>query len=713
MADTSRFENARKRAVEMLKKMSLTEKIGQLSQFGTSIYSNDHKAFEDHFAEGKIGSYLTIRDRKRINEIQSELVEKSPNHIPALFADDVIHGYKTTFPIPLAQSCTWDPEMTEEGCSIAAKEAYRDGIRWTFAPMVDIARDPRWGRILEGYGEDTYLCRQFSKAAVKGYQGDEIGRKDKLLACMKHFIAYGAVVGGKDYNSVDMSDEQLYDVYLPPFRDGIDAGAATVMTSFNDINGVPATANRKMLTDILRGELGFKGFVVSDDGAVEELINHGYAENEKDAGEKAFNAGLDMLMSGDIFNDNFPELIKEGKISEERINESVLSILTVKYMLGLMDGWHIDEEEDNTFFAPEHLEAAKKNAEHSFVLLENDGILPLKNHKKIALIGPMVRNKRDVMGPWECVGEEERTVTIEDGLKKVYPGTEFLYSMGCDCETDDESGIADAVKTAKDADAVIIAAGLRHGTCGEAASMTKLRLSKPQEILIDEISKTGKPVILLLIGGRPIILSDYKDKVNAMIMLWYPGTETGDAVADVLSGKHNPSGRLTTSFPVTEGQIPVYYNFFSTGRPAVGVQRFEAKYNDCPIEPLYPFGYGKGYSEFSYENISLSADKITEDGTIDVTLTVKNNGKYDGYEVVQLYVRDLVASRVRPVKELKGYKKVFVKAGQSEDIKITLEAKELAFWNSDMKKVVEKGKFKLWTAKNALDNSNEFDFEII
>ncbi len=713
MADTSRFENARKRAAEMLKKMSLTEKIGQLSQFGTSIYSDDHKAFEDHFAEGKIGSYLTIRDRKRINEIQSELVEKSPNHIPALFADDVIHGYKTTFPIPLAQSCTWDPEMTEEGCSIAAKEAYRDGIRWTFAPMVDIARDPRWGRILEGYGEDTYLCRQFSKAAVKGYQGDEIGRKDKLLACMKHFIAYGAVVGGKDYNSVDMSDEQLYDVYLPPFRDGIDAGAATVMTSFNDINGVPATANRKMLTDILRGELGFKGFVVSDDGAVEELINHGYAENEKDAGEKAFNAGLDMLMSGDIFNDNFPELIKEEKISEERINESVLSILTVKYMLGLMDDWHIDEDEDNTFFAPEHLEAAKKNAEHSFVLLENDGILPLKNHKKVALIGPMVRNKRDVMGPWECVGEEERTVTIEDGLKKAYPDTEFLYSMGCDCETDDESGIADAVKTAKDADAVIIAAGLRHGTCGEAASMTKLRLSKPQEILIDEISKTGKPVILLLIGGRPISLSDYKDKVNAMIMLWYPGTETGDAVADVLSGKHNPSGRLTTSFPVTEGQIPVYYNFFSTGRPAVGVQRFEAKYNDCPIEPLYPFGYGKGYSEFSYENISLSADKITEDGTIDVTLTVKNNGKYDGYEVVQLYVRDLVASRVRPVKELKGYKKVFVKAGQSEDIKITLEAKELAFWNSDMKKVVEKGKFKLWTAKNALDNSNEFDFEII
>lgn len=713
MFDTAKFENARKKATELIKKMSLTEKIGQLSQFGTSIYSDDHKAFEDHFAEGKIGSYLTIRDRKRINEIQSELVEKSPNHIPALFADDVIHGYKTTFPIPLAQSCSWDPEMTEKCCAISAKEAYRDGIRWTFAPMVDIARDPRWGRILEGYGEDTYLCRQFSKAAVKGYQGNEIGQKDRLLACMKHFIAYGAVVGGKDYNSVDMSTEQLYDIYLPPFKEGIDAGAATVMTSFNDLNGVPSTANKKMLTDVLRNELGFKGFVVSDDGAIEELVNHGYAEDEKDAGEKAFNAGCDMLMSGDIFNDNFPELIKEGKISEEKINESVLSVLTMKYMLGLMDDWRVDENEDNTFFAPEHLEAAQKSAEHSFVLLENDGILPLKSHKKIALVGPMIRNKRDVMGPWECVGEEEKTVTIEDGLKKAYPETEFLYAKGCDCETDDISEISEAVNTAKNADMIIIAAGLRHGTCGEAASMTRLRLTKPQEILIDEMSKLKKTVVLLLVGGRPIILSEYKEKVNAMMMIWYPGTKTGDAVASVLSGKHNPSGRLTVSFPVTEGQIPVYYNFFSTGRPAIGVQRFEAKYNDCQIEPLYPFGYGKSYSDFSYENISLSENQITDTGKINVTLDVKNNGKYDGFEIVQLYTRDLVASRVRPVKELKGFKKIFVKAGESEKITITLKAKELAFRNSDMKEVVEKGKFKLWIAENALDNSNEFDFEII
>ncbi len=712
MFDNAKYLAAEKRAAELLSKMSLTEKIGQLSQFGTSIYSDDHKAFEDHFEEGKIGSYLTIRDRKRINEIQKELVEKSPNHIPAIFADDVIHGYKTTFPIPLAQSCAWDEKLVEEGCAVSAKEAYRDGIRWTFAPMVDIARDPRWGRILEGYGEDTFLCRRLARAAVRGYQGN-IGEKDKLLACMKHFIAYGAVVGGKDYNNVDMSEEQLRDFYLPPFEEGIAEGAATVMTAFNDLNGVPSTANKKMLTDVLRGEMGFKGFVVSDDGAVEELVNHGYAENDGDAGKKAFNAGTDMLMSGDIYNDNFPEFVKNGEISEEKINESVLKILTFKYLLGLMDDWKVDENQDTTFFAPEHLEKAKDAAEKTFVLLENDGVLPIKNAKKIALVGPMARNKRDVMGPWECVGEEERTVTVEEGLKKKFSSSEIICADGCDCETDDMSHIKEAVKAAKKADVVIIAAGLRHGTCGEAASMTRLRLSKPQENLIDEISKLGKPTVLLIFGGRPLVLTEYKDKVNAIMMAWYPGTETGSAVATVLSGEKSPSGRLTTSFPVTEGQIPVNYNFFPTGRPAIGVQRFEAKYNDCPIEPLYTFGYGKTYTEFRYSDIALSETKIKEDGKIDITLTVENVGNYDAYEVVQLYTRDLVASRVRPVRELKGFAKVFVSAGKKEKVKITLEAKELAFCNTDMKKVVEKGKFKLWVAKNALDNSNEFDFEII
>ena len=687
MFDNAKYLAAEKRAAELLSKMSLTEKIGQLSQFGTSIYSDDHKAFEDHFEEGKIGSYLTIRDRKRINEIQKELVEKSPNHIPAIFADDVIHGYKTTFPIPLAQSCAWDEKLVEEGCAVSAKEAYRDGIRWTFAPMVDIARDPRWGRILEGYGEDTFLCRRLARAAVRGYQGN-IGEKDKLLACMKHFIAYGAVVGGKDYNNVDMSEEQLRDFYLPPFEEGIAEGAATVMTAFNDLNGVPSTANKKMLTDVLRGEMGFKGFVVSDDGAVEELVNHGYAENDGDAGKKAFNAGTDMLMSGDIYNDNFPEFVKNGEISEEKINESVLKILTFKYLLGLMDDWKVDENQDTTFFAPEHLEKAKDAAEKTFVLLENDGVLPIKNAKKIALVGPMARNKRDVMGPWECVGEEERTVTVEEGLKKKFSSSEIICADGCDCETDDMSHIKEAVKAAKKADVVIIAAGLRHGTCGEAASMTRLRLSKPQENLIDEISKLGKPTVLLIFGGRPLVLTEYKDKVNAIMMAWYPGTETGSAVATVLSGEKSPSGRLTTSFPVTEGQIPVNYNFFPTGRPAIGVQRFEAKYNDCPIEPLYTFGYGKTYTEFRYSDIALSETKIKEDGKIDITLTVENVGNYDAYEVVQLYTRDLVASRVRPVRELKGFAKVFVSAGKKEKVKITLEAKELAFCNTDMKKVV-------------------------
>lgn len=705
------YKAAREKAQELLKKLTLTEKIGQLSQFGNSIYSSEEKIYEDHFREGKVGSFLTLRGAEKTNKIQSDLLEMQRTPIPAIFADDVIHGYRTTFPTPIAQSCSWDPELTERCDAAAAKEAYAAGLKWTFGPMVDIARDPRWGRIMEGFGEDTYLCSQFAAAAVRGFQDNG---KNPLLACMKHYAAYGACIGGRDYNTADVSLETLHEVYLPPFKAGIDAGAATVMSAFNDVNGVPATANHYLLTDVLRGQFGFKGFVVSDAGAVGELIAHGFAADPKDAVCKAFSAGVDMIMAGDMFNDNIPALLEEGKLKMEDIDRSVLSILTLKYLTGLFEEPYVDPDGEKIFFCEEHLALAREAGAQCAVLLENNGILPLKNVKSIALTGPLTHpcGQAHLLGGWCGIADPSRTVTIEDGLRAAIPDANINVIPGATFVHMDKEDIDAIAANAAGSDVIIAVVGEENGMAGEAGSKADLDLCGSQEDLILALCDTGRPVICLVSAGRPLVLSKIKDKVAALLNIWQPGTEAGNAVADLLTGKVNPSGHLTTTFPYTVGQVPIYYNHPSTGRPASGRWRFESKYMDCPIEPLYPFGYGLSYTSFEFSDISLSSDSIAADGELKVSLTVTNTGDYDGAAVVQLYVRDLVASRVRPVKELKGFKKVFLEKGVSTRVVISLPATNLAFVNSDLEWLVEPGQFKLWIADNSADERFEFDFEV-
>ncbi len=723
------YEAARAKAQAMLITMTLTEKIGQISQFGRSIYKDNEQTFDDHFVEGKIGSYLTIKGAKRTNGIQKTLLSTSRLPIPVLFADDVIHGYRTTFPTPLAQSCSWNPELTRRCNEIAAKEAYRAGLKWTFSPMVDIARDPRWGRIMEGYGEDTYLCSRFSEAAVRGYQGDgdTIG-KDHVYACMKHYIAYGACIGGRDYNTADMSMQTLHDVYLPPFKAGIDAGAATVMSAFEDVNGVPATGNRYLLTDLLRGQLGFKGFVVSDAGAVGELIPHGFAEDIKDAVRLAFGAGCDMIMAGDPYNDHLPVLIEEGKISMEQVDASVLSVLTLKYLCGLMDEPYVNEDGEACFFCKEHMDVAREAATETAVLLENNGVLPLIPDqmlgKKIALVGQLAgeEGKGHLLGGWACLSDSSRTVSIEEGLQKALGDRcEIVTMRGCgiSCQDTDEAhekesaSVHDAVKVAAECDVIIAVAGEEAGMSGEANSRSDLTLTGHQDELINALVATGKPVVLLVSAGRPLILTPYKDKVAALMLIWQPGSCAGDAIADLLTGVVSPSGHLTTTQPVCTGQVPIYYNHVNTGRPALGRWRFEAKYRDCPAAPLYPFGYGLSYTTFAFENIRLSSTQMKTDGEITVTLQVHNTGDRAGAAVVQLYIRDLVGCTVRPVKELKGFEKVYLASGETREVKLRLSAAELAFHDAAMNRIVEPGKFKLWIGEWCTDERYGFDFEVI
>ncbi len=723
------YDAAQKKAEALLKKMTLTEKIGQLSQFGTSIYSDDEQTYGDHFAEGKVGAYLTIRGASHTNDIQRALLHATRLPIPALFGDDVIHGYRTTFPTPLAQSCSWSPELTREGCEVAAREAYRAGLKWTFSPMVDIARDPRWGRIMEGYGEDTYLCSRFSEAAVRGYQGDgEQLEKDHILACMKHFIAYGACIGGRDYNSAELSMQALHDTYLPPFRAGIDAGAATVMSAFEDLNGVPATANRYWLTDVLRGQLEFRGFVVSDAGAVHELIPHGLAETERDAARLAYGAGCDMLMAGDLYNDHLPQLLEDGTITPEQVDASVLSILTLKYLCGLMDEPLVDENGEDCFFCAAHMDAARRSARETAVLLENDGILPLSpadmHGKKIALVGALSgeAGKRHLLGSWSCESDPTRTVSIEEGLRAAYGAdTQIVHLHGCDITCGDDArekaaqreSIRVAAEAAAQCDVIVLTVGEEADMAGEAASRAELGLPGLQGELADAMIATGRPVVLLVSAGRPLVLTPYAHRVSALMLIWQMGSAAGAAVADLLTGAVSPSGHLTTSQPVSVGQLPIYYDHVNTGRPALDRWRFESKYADCPHEPLYPFGYGLSYTSFAYEDIRLSAHEMPRDGEITVSLTVRNTGKCDGAAVVQLYIRDLVGSRVRPVKQLKGFEKVHLAAGEARSVALRLPASALAFHDPNMACVVEPGQFKLWIGENCADERYGFDFRIV
>lgn len=713
-------EEAARRAREILDKLTLTEKIGQISQFGTSIYNNQLNIFEDRLKEGKLGSYLTVNGAKLTNMIQKKALELMPTPIPALFGEDVIHGFRTIFPTPLAQSCSWNPELARKGAEISAQEAYAAGIKWTFSPMVDIARDPRWGRVVEGYGEDPYLCSRFAEATVKGYQGEsgELGKKNRIMATMKHLVGYGAAIGGRDYNSVDMSIQELNDTYLPPFKAGIEAGAETVMCAFNTFNGVPCSGSRYLLHDVLREQLGFEGILVSDAHSIDEMIQHGFAEDEVDCTEKSISAGMDILMAGDLFNDNVPKLIQEGKLTEEQIDAAALRMLTAKIMLGLLEEPYVDEEDEKCILCREFLDASREAARECIVLLENrNDVLPLKKDQKIALIGPLADNPKDILGPWIPANDKDSVKRLLDNSTGIFAGLKNAgacveCAAGCAITGDDESRIPEAVELAKRSDVAVLVLGEARDMSGEAKSRAFIRIPEIQQKLLNAVLETGTPVVLLISAGRPIIVEEFKDRVDALAYIWQLGSETGNAVADVLTGAYNPSGRLTMSIPRHEGQLPVYYNHFRTGRPYQNKVWYESKYMDLNPTPAYPFGYGLSYTQFVFENLNLSASEMPADGSIRVSFDICNTGSSDGFTVPQLYIRDLVGCCVRPVKELKGFSKVFVRAGETVRTQLTLQAKDLAFCDPNGKMIVEPGKFHLWVGQNAWDETLFGEFAI-
>ncbi len=707
-----RLKEAQRLAVDIIAGLTLTEKVGQLTQFGVSIYGDQLDYSLDHYEDGKIGSYLSASGAKVTNMLQKECEEQYPTHIPLLFAHDVIHGYKTTLPTPLAQSCSWDPEVAKKGAEVAAKEAYVGGLKWTFSPMVDIARDPRWGRIVEGYGEDPYLCSRFAEATVKGYQGEEIGEKYHILACMKHFAGYGNCVGGRDYNEVDMSMRTLGDVYLPSFKAGIDAGAATVMTAYHTLNGIPCTGNRYLMTDVLRGFCGFDGFVISDFAAVHEMIPHGHVENEKEAAYKAFAAGTNMVMAGDIYNDYFPELLEEGRITEEEIDEALLPIITFKILLGLFERPYVDEkEESTTYFCEEHIKVAREAGRDCIVLLENNGVLPLEGGKKVALIGPLADDREHVLGSWACLKEPDKTISILDGFHNA--GINVKYAKGCEVHDGSKEELEKAISVATESDVAVLVLGESFEMSGEAHSRADLTIPEAQLKLLDAVIETGTPVVVLISAGRPIVVETFREKVSAIAYIWQLGTATGDAVADIITGKYDVNGRISVSVPRSVGQVPIYYNHPNTGRPNLGKVWYETGYVDEAAYPRYPFGYGLSYTNFELSDLTLSSNTMTTGGSIIVTCKVTNTGERAGKTVVQLYTRDLVASFVRPVKELKGFEKVSLEAGESCSVQFELQAEAMAFHNEKLEKIVEPGKFHLWVGQHSDEESLFAEFCIL
>ncbi|MFB0519785.1 MAG: beta-glucosidase BglX [Acidobacteriota bacterium] len=696
---------------ELLSMMTLEEKVGQLTQ-----YSGFSSSRAELVRQGKIGSFLNIIGAEDTNKIQKIAVEESRLGIPLIFGLDVIHGYRTIFPIPLAQACSWDPEMVKKAESIAAKEARASGIHWTFAPMVDIARDPRWGRIAEGAGEDPYLGSVMAAARVEGFQGTDLSASNTILSCLKHFVAYGGAEGGRDYNTVDMSEKTLREIYLPPFKAGVEHGALSVMSAFNSLNGIPASANHFTLQKILRQEWGFEGYVVSDWASIEELIIHGYAADQSDAAQKAFQAGVDMDMQGNIYQENLAQLVKDGTISEKEIDDAVRRILKIKFLLGLFDNPYADpEQEATTIMREEHIAFARDMARKSIVLLKNENnLLPLdRNIKSIAVIGPLADNKRDLLGTWSCRGRAEDVVTVLEGIKnKASSQTTITYTKGCDVAGDNTEGFDEAVKIAKKADVAIVVLGESAAMSGEAASRASLDLPGTQTDLLKALYETGAPIVVVLMNGRPLSINWAVEHIPVIIEAWHPGVQGGNAIADVLYSDYNPSGKLAVTFPRSVGQIPIYYNHENTGRPASPDKKYTSKYLDISDTPLFPFGYGLSYTTFEYSNLRISVDRITPEGTITVRADIKNSGDYEGDEVVQLYIRDEVASAIRPVKELKGFTKIHLKPGQKRTVEFSLGHEQLGFYNQQMEYVVEPGVFKVWVGWNSAEGL-QGSFEVI
>lgn len=712
----------------VLRLMTLEEKIGQLNQYnddwtatGPVTVDND-KA--NQIRKGQVGSLLNCMGTARTTSWQ-KIAMQSRLKIPLLFGQDVIHGYKTTFPIPLAEAASWDLDAIQLSARIAATEAAASGIHWTFAPMVDIARDPRWGRVMEGAGEDPYLGSLIAKARVKGFQGNKLGDVDAVMACAKHFAAYGAAIGGRDYNSVDMSDRLLWEVYLQPFKAAAEAGAATFMNSFNDLNGIPATGNKYLQRDILKGKWNFKGFVVSDWGSIGEMINHGNVKNSYEAALSAITAGSDMDMESRCYKNNLAQLVKDKKVSIELIDDAVKRILQKKFELGLFDDpfkFSNAAREQKEMNNPEHSKIARSIAEKSIVLLKNqNNLLPLsKDTKTIAFIGPLVKETRQNLGFWSVelpeIDYSKLIVTQWQGVQnKINKNSTLLYAKGCDIEGDNKDGFAEAIETAKKADVVIISVGERRDMSGEAKSRSNIHLPGVQEDMIKAIQATGKPVVVLINAGRPLIFNWTADNVPAILYTWWLGCEAGDAIADVLFGDYNPSAKLPITFPRAEGQIPIYYSHFNTGRPARNDSdlNYVSAYIDLPNSPKFPFGYGLSYTNFKYSNLQLSNKKMKANETIDVTLNITNTGKFDGEEVVQLYLRDRVGSIVRPVKELKDFAKLKLKAGETATIKFIIDKQKLSFYNQQLQWVAEPGDFDLMIGSSSEDIRLKDSFELI
>ncbi len=713
------------RVDSIMRLMTLQEKIGQLNQYNDDWTATGpvtvDKDKANQIRRGEVGSLLNCVGTERTRKWQ-EVAMQSRLKIPLLFGQDIIHGYKTTFPIPLAEACSWDMDAMTLTARIAATEASAAGIHWTFSPMVDIARDPRWGRMMEGAGEDPYLGSKIAAARVKGFQGNKFGDLNSMMACAKHFAAYGAVIGGRDYNSVDMSDRLLLEVYLPPFKAAAEAGVATFMNSFNDINGIPATGNSYLQRDILKGQWGFKGFVVSDWGSVGEMVAHGTVANDYEAALSAITAGCDMDMESRCYKNNLAQLVADGKVPLAMVDDAVRRILEKKFEIGLFDDpfkYCDAEREQKELNNPEHAKIAREMADRSIVLLKNqNNLLPLsKSIKTIAFIGPLAKAVKQNKGFWdvEVPGVDSSYIVSQwAGLvNKVGATTKLLYAKGCEIEGSDKSGFAEAVMIAKQSDVVIVSIGERRDMSGEARSRSNIDIPGVQEDLVKELLATGKPVVVLINAGRPLVFNFTADNAPAILYTWWLGSEAGNAIADVLFGDYNPSAKLAVTFPQSVGQIPIYYSHLNTGRPVTNSDVPNTSYIDLSVNPKFEFGFGLSYTSFKYSDLKLSKNKINNSVEIEVSLTVTNTGKYAGEEIVQLYLRDKVSSVARPVKELKDFKKIALKSGEYRSISFIIDKEKLSFYNQKLQWIAEPGFFDLMIGASSSDIRLNSIFELV
>lgn len=695
---------------ELLNKMTLEEKIGQMSQSGgsnTTAIGGAVKTVmtdDERIKAGYLGSMIVMAPQEIAFEKQRIAVEQSRLGIPLLFCQDVIHGYQTIFPIPLGWSCSFNPGLLQKAMAVAAKETTTQGIKMGFSPMLDIARDPRWGRVSEGNGEDPYLCSQMSEAHVKGFQGEELNASDSLLACLKHYVGYSAAEAGRDYNTAEITNTSLYNTYLPPFQAGIDAGAASIMNSFNVMDSVPVVINKKVCRDILRDEMGFEGILISDYNALSEAIVHGAAEDEKDAAIKGLKASLDIEMVSTNYIATLADSVKEGLVAEEFINEAARRILRYKYKSGLMDDpyRYFQPEKNDLLFCEEHLEISYELARESIVLLKNNGVLPLTAGKKLALIGPKA-DSTDLLGPWQFSKYKDETVTLKQGLEAA--GVPFIYEPGCDIAGALDGGITRAVAAAKECDLIVLALGETMHMSGEAASLQSIAIPQAQLDLAVELKKLGKPMVLVLTNGRPLLLDWFEENADAIVETWFLGSQAGRAIADVLLGHYNPSGKLSISFPRTQGQIPIYYNHLRTGRPYVAgdPNKFLSKYLDGSNTPLYTFGYGLSYTTFEVKDLKLSSMQLKQEEELRVSVLLQNIGEVEGTETLQLYLHDVAAQIARPVKELKGFVKVTLAPGAIEEVSFVITKEELSYYNQESQKVVDPGKFEVFVGTSSRD----------